>query len=61
MALLPTSQGADQVRSIIIVSAENSFGRTVCFSDPYVASYFSSAVFCENDIEIMRVLKDIGP
>ena len=36
-------------------------GRTVCFPEPYVASYFSRAVLCENNVEIRRVLKDIGP
>ncbi len=36
------------------------FGRTVYCYETYVASYISRAVFWENNMEIMRVLKDIG-
>ena len=30
------------------------------FSEPYVASYFSKALFWESNMKIVRVLKDIG-
>ncbi len=50
-----------KIPQAMAMSQGDILGRTVYFSEPYVASYFSRVVFWVNNIEIVRVLKDPGP